>query len=484
MQTAQFDQILRQGVYRWLHSIDFRTFSITYGGCDREYWAWKTKDFANGTLQGGLAGFLDCLDLLDFTSSQITQVVRCVVQGTYKIQRRNGSFEEAYPFESSYAVTGLVLYFLMYARLKYSHYFDQSIDQQLVKITVRARKFLENTPETHGIISNHIATSELALALSSVWLKEPIQPLSVFNHQNEEGWFQEYEGADPGYQSLLESYFSGALDFLPENFINKEKLTLSRAFTTCFKLPNGSFSGEVGARGTGIFYPGCLGLDKSADDSLWFLSCYATSINSVTPTTVDMNNFVPVFNSWALFRTIFKNISLPNQTSYLNRDFPNSGLIVRHLSNEHLIVSLKNCNWRHLVKAGVGWEDRSVSILKTKSKILSHGTLQQVSDDQISWKASFQKRPQQKINGLVTGVLLRLLSVLFFLLPQLQRILKQFLARYVMGDNKVDSENQIMVCVHLQPNIRFEYSSADVAAVSFGFKSHMASANNFEIRAL
>ena len=34
--------------------------------------------------------------------------------GTQKIQRIDGSFEESYPYESSYCVTSLVIFFLLY----------------------------------------------------------------------------------------------------------------------------------------------------------------------------------------------------------------------------------------------------------------------------------------------------------------------------------------------------------------------------------
>ena len=121
------EQQVRLGAIRFLHSLDMREKSSTTGICDREYWSWKTKDFPNGTWQAGLSGFLDASELIDLNKDEIQQVVRTVVLGTRTIQRKNGSFEEAYPFESSYCVTSLVLFNLLYCYYRHTSFFDSQI---------------------------------------------------------------------------------------------------------------------------------------------------------------------------------------------------------------------------------------------------------------------------------------------------------------------------------------------------------------------
>ncbi|MDA1138052.1 MAG: hypothetical protein O3B01_05675, partial [Planctomycetota bacterium] len=282
---------VRLGALRWLHSLDLVPGSRTYGVADRDYWSWKTKDFPNGTWQGGLAGCLDARSLLALSDSQISALVYACLCGTSTIQRSNGSFEEAFPYESSYAVTALVLFNLMYAYIRHGQYFTPDSTEALKQIASKAYRFIDNTPETHGTISNHLATGLAARYLSAGLLELDFREddfLQFASLQDaEEGWFPEYGGADPGYQSLLNHYLTGCQFAcqLPTAFHGV--LNKSIGFLESFCYPNGTFSGEIGSRGTSVLYPGGTWRIKSnrlvpSSVSTWFLAANAKCTATVT----------------------------------------------------------------------------------------------------------------------------------------------------------------------------------------------------------
>ncbi len=76
----------------------------------------------------------------------------------------------------------------------------------------------------------------------------------MFEWQSEEGWFQEYEGCDPGYHTLT-------IDFLAKYYAKSkddtvlEPLRKAIEFASYFIHPDGSYGGEYGSRNTFNFYP-------------------------------------------------------------------------------------------------------------------------------------------------------------------------------------------------------------------------------------
>ena len=64
----------------------------------------------------------------------------------------------------------------------------------------------------------------------------------VLKYQSKEGWFDEYGGADPGYQSLCTYYLSDIYTMRP-NWKIKSKIRNSINFIKYFIHPDGSFGG-------------------------------------------------------------------------------------------------------------------------------------------------------------------------------------------------------------------------------------------------
>src|SRR5262249_36827037 len=126
------------------------------------------------------------------------------------------------------------------------------------------------THRESGVLSNHSALTALALLRASELLGEArwrsaieARIETVLSLQNDEGWFQEYEGSDPGYLTLT----IGALAELHHRWPRpalREAIERAVRFALEVVQPDGSFGGELGSRNTHLFFP--HGLERTG---LW-----------------------------------------------------------------------------------------------------------------------------------------------------------------------------------------------------------------------
>ena len=78
---------------------------------------------------------------------------------------------------------------------------------------------------------------------------------TVLSWQDPEGWFQEYEGCDPGYHTLTISCLSRVLEERPDDARLREALTRAIPLAAQFVHPDGSFGGEYTSRNTYNYFP-------------------------------------------------------------------------------------------------------------------------------------------------------------------------------------------------------------------------------------
>ncbi len=468
--------ILRYSHQRFLNQVDLREDSKTLGYCDRDYWAWKVKDFSNGSWQASLVGLLDTNELSGLPKEEILKLVGHVIKGTKKLQRSNGSFEEAYPYESSFAVTAMVAFYFSYLKNKHSNFLTQDSENEIQEVIQESVGFLKRTPETHGVISNHLATAYLAMWLESgdVSVVEPL-----FNIMDKEGWFPEYDGADPGYQTLLLHYFAMANSVreLPDTWV--EKLESAGEFCSFFFQQNGNFAGDIGSRGTSIFYLGASSFIPTPQ--IWIESAYK-SLRLLSPVSVDSGNFATIYTTWSFFyrqykagKVTFKNEKIEDCDQYFN----NANLYCFRSSSLNLLVSFSN-GVVEGIRIGQSdlFEDISIPGFK-KSNWATRGMVQAkaVGKNGFSFKYSLVD-VKQKLPNAFTTILLRVLGPLFYFLPIMHRLFKRLLKRFVMG-----SGSQVPTSIE----INFDKSSEQLfvkeaggySLLHPGFYEHMASANSF-----
>ena len=248
-------------VPRILSNIDTNSFSPTYGCADKPYWWYKTKDFPNARMQEYILTFALLYTKKSpknpyFGNEQLKILAKAGLNYLVKIQNKDGSFNEWYPYENSYVATAFTM-----AKAADAFLFlklDVSQEKEIINMFLSAAKWLNKSEEQ---VSNQVAGSAYALLVISQLTKdqllqsyatEKIQYLSKI--QLDEGWFPEYNGADIGYLQLLLDFF--ARYHQKSNDINCLKMAdKAFKFLQYFIHPDGTSGGIYGSRGTNFTFP-------------------------------------------------------------------------------------------------------------------------------------------------------------------------------------------------------------------------------------
>lgn len=239
---------------------DRNPHSPTYGCFDRNFWQYKIIDFPSGMSQEfvwPLALVYD-LPLPNNPYYQRPSVKSWVLAGIHYAARSahaDGSCDDYFPFERAggAAAFSLLACLESYQRLKLES------PEALDFFELRA-DWLAHHNES-GRLTNHQALIVLCLLRASMLLKTDrwegaiAQRLErVFSWQNSEGWFQEYEGCDPGYHTLTVSCLAQIYELLGTEQL-RESITSAVRLAAHFVHPDGSYGGEYTSRNTYNFFP-------------------------------------------------------------------------------------------------------------------------------------------------------------------------------------------------------------------------------------
>ena len=300
-----------QTLPRLMSLFDTDPFSPTKGQGDRYRWAWKLIDFGNGTFQGAAHGLSRLLDsgLLPswLSEDEIIEYIDLIFHGTKNLIRPDNSLEEAFPNEGSFCVTALVAFDLLSSvELLDSHLTPATKDSYL-KIIKPLICFLDKNNETHAFISNHLATAAAAMFKWGMLTNEKYKKAQtllnlILDRQSDEGWYLEYEGADPGYMSLCIYYLADIHRMTRQKRLAKS-LDKAADFLTYAAHPDGSFGGEYGSRNTRFYYPAGVAylasVSSSASDLHKFMCKSATEMRCAGLASMDEPNLIPMFNAYA-----------------------------------------------------------------------------------------------------------------------------------------------------------------------------------------
>lgn len=303
---------VRAALPRVLSLFDADRTSASHGMGDRRYWAWGLIDFGNGTFQGAAHGlarlWANGLWPYDTPAERFVGRIDALFEGARRLTRPDGSQEEAFPHEGSYCVTALVAYDLLCA-------LDLLCDavsaerRRRWQATIRPMiGYLMAADEHHAFISNHLATAAAALARWHSLVGDPAAETRarqlldrIVGRQSSEGWYEEYGGADPGYQSLATCYLAD-LHHLRPQWQLAESLERSLGFLWHFAHPDGSFGGLYGSRCTRFFHP--AGVELMAPTSTPAAALANAMARSVAECRVvgldgiDEPNLIPMFNAY------------------------------------------------------------------------------------------------------------------------------------------------------------------------------------------
>ncbi len=262
-QTVNRDLFAREAIGqipKILTLLDRNPHSPTYGCFDRNFWHYKIIDFPSGMAQEfvwplTLVYNTNLPDNPYYQKPVIRDWVEAGIFYAAHSAHQDGSCDDYFPFEraAGAAAFSLLACLESYRELELNHY-------ELLKFFERRADWLAHHQES-GKLANHQALIILCLALTgklletSKWEAAKLRRLEqLLSWQNSEGWFQEYEGCDPGYHTLTISALARLEQLWPDSQL-KEPLKKAVEFATYFVHPDGSYGGEYTSRNTYNFFP-------------------------------------------------------------------------------------------------------------------------------------------------------------------------------------------------------------------------------------
>lgn len=340
---------------RLLSFYDLDPHSPTRGYGDRYFWGWKLKDFNNGLLQGGVYPLAIFREINSFEGkNSALDIIKTIFYAVKKIQHKNGSVDEAFPYEYAFSVTSTLAFDLLCAFELIEDDLDSSEKKDFIAIIERLVKFISSNRETHGFISNHLAAAVAAIVMYNRKTGKRISAgneilKSILNNQSEEGWYLEYEGPDPGYQTLCTYYLAVVYNITRDRML-LDSLRKSIDFFSYFIHPDGTIGGEYGSRNTELFYPAGFEMLKNKIPMAGTISdrMYDSikNENTVTLKSIDTGNFIPLIENYlvayleSLKHSETKNeAKLPCELDAVDRFFTDSKILVHGNKKYYAVVN-------------------------------------------------------------------------------------------------------------------------------------------------
>ena len=358
MENPYYEQALQE-VQRLVSWQDREPFSITYGCFDRTYWCWKFTDFPGARFQEGIYALAHLYSHPfpgnTFAGNEhILTWIQAGMRYWANIQYGDGSFDEAYPFEHSLAATAFTSFYigeaLMYLRDKLPAAELEDIRNALI----RSADWLSRNDERHGILSNHLAAAAASLCVTHQLFGETrhldrcnhfLQ--RIYDHQSAEGWYEEYGGADPGYQTHATFYLARIWQLTTDQTL-LNSLEKSVAFLKHFIHPNHTLGGEYASRNTEFYFPsGFEMLSRALPDAALIAHYMRPAVIRQTAAglaAMDSYNFLPLLNNYLFAgkNTVDQNGTrgeLPCQSEG-ETYFPDAGLFVKRTPTYYAVLGL------------------------------------------------------------------------------------------------------------------------------------------------
>lgn len=512
METTALFPLVETACRHLLSAQDRDPFSLTYGCFDRRYWAWKLVDFPEATFQRNvypLAWYLKTKPGREMESALIKSI-SAGLQFAENIQHKNGSFDQAFPNEFSFGATAFLLHPMLEALKVVAEFIPEYEQKKYERSLYRAADFLYTYNETHGHIANHLAGGALSLYSAANLFSESrfasradLILEKILAGQSNEGWFVEYEGADPGYQSLCLYYLAQVYQVRPSPELRRA-LDLAIYFMSHFIHPDGTYGGEYGSRRTAVYYPGGVALLSAeipmAASMTRFMVDSILSRHTITVQDVDMGNLAPLLSNYVLAISAKDKKSadallLPCEQDSVKKDFNEGGLFVRGTAHYYAVLGASNGGvlkvfdrasrkmfWNDAGYVGQDLKERWVT---TQMTMLDNKI--QVAEDVISLDVPFYIM-RRELPSPWRFVLLRLLNLTAMLNMTLGNWVKAILANMlIVGKSKFPASLKRVVkfggdFIEVYDQIRSD-GSRKFKWLSYGqpfVAIHMASAKYFE----
>ena len=246
---------------RLLGAVDRNPFRPTYGCLDRQYWHYRTSSFPSEMYQEAVLPLaLVCATRLPGNrwhgDRRVAELAAAGIRFAARSCHADGSCDDYYPFERA---LGAAVFSLQAAARAY----------QLLALDEPARGRLVPPPRALGDRPRRVRPSDQSSCVGRIGAvargrdhrrgrlprrRRRPDRTGARPGRDDEGWFEEYGGADPGYQTVtidcLAKYRRATGDARLD-----EPLRRAVDFARLFLHPDGSYGGEYGSRGTYHFYP-------------------------------------------------------------------------------------------------------------------------------------------------------------------------------------------------------------------------------------
>ncbi len=477
---------IENSLKRILNFVDLNPYSQTYGYADRDFWSWRTKDFNNGSFQS-LIYVLACVKNLETFSgiykkfnqnNLIDLAYDSYKKGCFKSLEKYGSTQEAFPNEKSFCVTSTLLFDLLSA-LKVANDIKSLSDKEKSILRNTAR-FISQNIETHANIGNHLLASLAALGLlSQVFdfedkkiengIKEIIKKIKGL--WNDEGWIEEYGGADIGYLTLSLHYLTN----IDEELLSEKETWIEAIikFLSNFFHLDGSIGNFYGSRGSSIIYLSGL-IQAGYKDVNDFLIQSISNKKIPLQNNLDDTNFSPFINSLVrgaihLEEKSERNINLPLKNEKYLKIFNHAGFVIIINNSTQVIIDLKNSGTETIYTSTKSTKGNLPSIINKASNDIycafsSEYKIVEDSKLTISVYSEFHKVNTKPLNSLnIIGS--RLLIPIFNLFPFILKFGKSFLVkRFFKPGKSVGSYSKVITIEN------YNYDSSDSFVIPKGYE--------------
>lgn len=257
------DMLARQAlgeIPRLLTLQDRTPVSPSFGSFDRAWWHYRMMDFPSGMAQSlvlplALVWSLDLPGNRYRGQPEVRRWIEAGIGFAARSAHRDGSCDDYYPFERAAGAAGFSLLACLDAAEIIGLAGDPGIDHFF---QARAR-WLAGHRES-GRLANHEALIAACLQrmverFGESWekpLRDRLARLLAWQHP--EGWFVEYEGADPGYQTLTIAQLAD-LDRRRPDLELRAPIERAVGFVHALLHPDGSLGGEYCSRATANYFP-------------------------------------------------------------------------------------------------------------------------------------------------------------------------------------------------------------------------------------
>ena len=353
--TPMLRDPLRRGEYlkpflravpRLLASVDRNPFGPSYGCCDRQYWHYRTAAFPSEMYQeAALPLALAYVRRLPgnrwYGEPRLAEAATAAIRFSARTAHADGSADDYYPQERA---LGAVVFSLQAQTEAYR--LLRSDDADLLRFFHRRAWWIAEHGES-GRLTNHHALAALALwRTADLTGDEGLRRAAlakvddVVASQHGEGWFPEYGGADPGYQTVTIDCLA-KLRRLADLPRLDEPLRRATAFARWFQHPDGGYGGEYGSRGTRHFHAHGFELAAAVDaDAADLADGFLRSLAGDTAAELAddrmyahrLAGLVEAYEDWTPRRP-------PSRTRPTSQWFAGAGLFVHRDARCHVIVS-------------------------------------------------------------------------------------------------------------------------------------------------